>query len=81
MAQSFGTDLRGPVETGDHTMFRPVLIIEEPTEGQTGTTTQVSERRQWRERLKVTSSELSSNSIILARVNKYLPSEKLTSLC
>lgn len=37
--------LRGPVETGDNAMFRPVFVIEEPTEGQAGATAQVSESR------------------------------------
>lgn len=30
--------LRGPVQTGDDSMFGPVIVIEQPTEGQTGPT-------------------------------------------
>lgn len=38
--------LRGPVETGDDAMFGPVFVIEEPTERETGATTQISGGRQ-----------------------------------
>lgn len=59
--------LRGPVQAGDHPVLRPVLVVEEPAEGQTGAAAQVSEGRQHRSEV---TEEKQAPAVKIAKVKK-----------